>query len=535
MKADGEALLDAVRERKRGVAKTLIRAKANLCYTNSFGWTSLHWAADRGLLEVTNLLLDYNADVNARDLNEATPIIAAARANCLATARALMARGAQLDLLDEWEDSALTVAQATGHTKMSAQLKAASRGALGRLKGAKVVWSYPPSLYQPLKKLVTEVRYMPGGEGIYGVHEELRMAVEVTKDEGLAPDEAEEADEGSSGSSPATPAKGQSSSSSSSPTKTPGSKGQGTPGSSSSSAASPTKVTWAGPDVTWCQACARATLAVQIAPETDEYKQNEACQEQILLLHARAKIDSLRHDLKQDAMIVLPVKEEDAPPSPFWDEVEDLRDEAMRLDKVAERLRYRLRHFDDRISSDRQYFTRLTSGATAKSLKEDRMEELQGFLSEVAKLGDAVAPELERVHEVLKNVRHARLEDEIEMIDEAVAKLQDKIRPLPKEPSRDASSKEQETYKAEHAKIKGDNEKLDKEITMREKRMKMLKAKLHDDLKTLEKPHPAPAYIVSISLRHFERLDPRALTLWLNWQTETNGIVPKKASSPRKH
>ena len=56
------------------------------------GRTALHWAADRGLLEVTNILLDYGADVNARDLNEATPLMAACRTNALATARALLAR-----------------------------------------------------------------------------------------------------------------------------------------------------------------------------------------------------------------------------------------------------------------------------------------------------------------------------------------------------------------------------------------------------------------------------------------------------------
>ena len=43
--------------------------------SQSFGWTALHWAADRGLLEVANLLLDYEADVKVRDLNEATPHI----------------------------------------------------------------------------------------------------------------------------------------------------------------------------------------------------------------------------------------------------------------------------------------------------------------------------------------------------------------------------------------------------------------------------------------------------------------------------
>ena len=29
-------------------------------------------------------------------------------------------------------------------------------------------------------------------------------------------------------------------------------------------------------------------------------------------------------------------------------------------------------------------------------------------------------------------------------------------------------------------------------------------------------------------MRHFERMDAQSLTLWLNWQMETNGIVPKK-------
>jgi hypothetical protein len=486
MKADGEDLLDAVRERKRGVAKSLIQSRANLNYTNSFGWTSLHWAADRGLLEVTNMLLDFNADVNARDLNEATPIIAAARANCLGTARALMARGARLDLLDEWEDSALNIAVSTGHTKMAAQLRSASKGPLDRLAGAKVVFSYPPSLYPQLERLVSEVRKVPGGQGIYGVGDDPRMAVDMVKDENPDPEE----DGGGDGGSPT---------------------------------ASPTKVTWSGPEVPWCQACARVAIAVQVAPDSQEYIQHEACREQSRLLQMRRQLDGVRHRLKEDALLVLPVKEEDAPQSPFWEEVERLSEEVRALDKMGERLRHRLRHFDDRVFADRAYLSRLTNEPTAKSLQEDRMEEMDAFIAEAAKLEESVAPLLERVHEVLKQSRHARLEQEIEMIDDAVTKLKSRLLPLPKEPARDASSKEQDTYKADHARIKADNEKLNSEIAKREKQMSTLKDKLKGDLKTLEKPHPAPNFLVTISERHFKRLDAAGLTLWLNWQCEANG------------
>ena len=173
MKADGEDLLEAVRERKRGIAKSLIQSRASLNYTNSFGWTALHWAADRGLLEVTNMLLDYNADVNARDLNEATPIIAAARANCMGTARRIdgtrgtarstrrMGRLSRDHRAIRWQYEDERTAQV------------GFKGPLDRLAGAKVVFSFPPSLLPHLSKLINEVRKVRGGEGIYGLSEEV--------------------------------------------------------------------------------------------------------------------------------------------------------------------------------------------------------------------------------------------------------------------------------------------------------------------------------------------------------------------------
>ena len=45
-------------------------------------------------------------------------------------------------------------------------------------------------------------------------------------------------------------------------------------------------------EVPWIHACMRAHLAVQIAPEGDEYQQDYICQEQANLLQARSRLRS---------------------------------------------------------------------------------------------------------------------------------------------------------------------------------------------------------------------------------------------------
>ena len=41
---------------------------------DSDGWTPLHWAADRGLVEIVRLLCDRGADVEARDNHGRRPL-----------------------------------------------------------------------------------------------------------------------------------------------------------------------------------------------------------------------------------------------------------------------------------------------------------------------------------------------------------------------------------------------------------------------------------------------------------------------------
>lgn len=65
----------------------------------SEGERALHWAADRGHLELLRLLLERGADVNAVDCDGLTPLHYAALAEQEAAAEALAAAaGARLDL-----------------------------------------------------------------------------------------------------------------------------------------------------------------------------------------------------------------------------------------------------------------------------------------------------------------------------------------------------------------------------------------------------------------------------------------------------
>ena len=68
---------------------------------------------------------------------------------------------------------------------------------------------------------------------------------------------------------------------------------------------------------------------------------------------------------------------------------------------------------------------------------------------EVASLEEDAGAVTEQMHKLLENKRHVLLQENIANIETTLAKLKTKIRPLPKEVARDASSAEQDKYKAE--------------------------------------------------------------------------------------
>ena len=423
-----------------------------------------------------------------------TPPNAPPRPACTPTAHPVSLPTAQ-----EWEDDALAMAKSHGHTKMAAQLKSATKGPLDRLRGAKVVFSFPPSVYAQLKQHVDVVRRIKGGEGVYGVHVEPRLAVEVAKDD-AGKTERGEASEGSS--------------SSSSPSKS-----------------SPNKVSWSGSERPWVYACVRATIAVQIAPESEEYQDNRICQEQASLLGARNRIEGLRHALREaEASAAIYDEDTSVEKNPYSGEEETptsrIREGIDLLEHSADRLKMRIRNFDNRCQTDRDYLRRLElPGPEGQTYRDDRKELVDALLAEVTALEEEVSPLLEQLHKILENKRHVMLQENITHIEESLVKLKGKIRERPKEPGRDASSAEQDKYKAEDESVVANNTKVTEEIGRREKQMERLKAKLNDDLRTLEKPNPMPAFLMTLSARAFARMDSSAFVLWLNFQPETNGIV----------
>lgn len=119
------------------------------------------------------------------------------------------------------------------------------------------------------------------------------------------------------------------------------------------------------------------------------------------------------------------------------------------------------------------------------------------------------------------------------MISELVAKDEKQIRPLPKEPERGCSSEDQTKYDNAKKKITEDNKKLNEGIARKNAAIKKRTDRLKDDLRTLDKPHPAPPFVVSISMRQFARMDPDAFILWLNWQAESNGKAMGKTTQKK--
>ena len=122
LEAKTSDLHDAVKADDIGRVQALLSAGAqDLNKVDVFFGTPLHLAATRGSLEITKLLLEAGADVNAEGAavqRKGHPLHSAAALNRVAVGALLMERGAEVDARNSVGETALIVASRSGHPEM---------------------------------------------------------------------------------------------------------------------------------------------------------------------------------------------------------------------------------------------------------------------------------------------------------------------------------------------------------------------------------------------------------------------------------
>jgi hypothetical protein len=82
---------------------------------DGYGWTPLHWAAYNGHIEISRLLLQNGAEVNARSSNGYTPLHWAASNGHVDILHLLVENGANLEAQSNYGERALHLAARYGH------------------------------------------------------------------------------------------------------------------------------------------------------------------------------------------------------------------------------------------------------------------------------------------------------------------------------------------------------------------------------------------------------------------------------------
>ncbi len=97
------ALHWAAERGKVDVARILIDAKANLDVQDRWDWTPLNYAAEFGRVEIVRMLIGAKANLNVQDWQGWTPLHRAARNGRVEVAQMLIGAKANLDVQDNWD------------------------------------------------------------------------------------------------------------------------------------------------------------------------------------------------------------------------------------------------------------------------------------------------------------------------------------------------------------------------------------------------------------------------------------------------
>jgi ankyrin repeat protein len=120
--ATASELHDAVKADDAGRVRAAIAAGADISENDVYMGSPLHIAAARGSVEITKLLLDAGADIEALgvgSLKKAHPLHIAARVNGVAIATLLVKRGAKVDSRDAQDRTPLFVAASSGQAEVA--------------------------------------------------------------------------------------------------------------------------------------------------------------------------------------------------------------------------------------------------------------------------------------------------------------------------------------------------------------------------------------------------------------------------------
>lgn len=106
------ALMIASYKANREAVRALLAKGAQV---NRSGWTPLHYAAAAGDNEIVKMLLEKDADLDAKSPNNTTPIMMAARGGHILTVKMLLDNGADATLKNDVGMTAIDFAQQNGN------------------------------------------------------------------------------------------------------------------------------------------------------------------------------------------------------------------------------------------------------------------------------------------------------------------------------------------------------------------------------------------------------------------------------------
>merc|ERR1712098_90512 len=97
-------LMKAIMRDDPNVVKILLERGADV-NADSEGWTAMHFAASYGRIELMELLLEFEAEIDAIDNWEETPLMKAVRSKDIDAVELLLERDARLDLKNKYEET----------------------------------------------------------------------------------------------------------------------------------------------------------------------------------------------------------------------------------------------------------------------------------------------------------------------------------------------------------------------------------------------------------------------------------------------